>query len=458
MRYAVLFALLVGPALAGDEEPALVRALSHPRQEVRHKAAVQLAKRKQAASQVVPVLVESLENKDWYTRWQACLGLCAFGPAAKEAVPALLPTLCDEKQDVSREALLALREIAPKDEKVVLALKALFHSDHPVDMRLLLFAVEAAGDAAQPIEPELVELVDGRGRYSTRAFFILEGFGMLSPDALRAIEARRYREERQEKRAAREKRAAEFMREPTLPSRVKAAVSKAGSVVRLDIRGVRHRKLVECLDEDPVALAKLGEMLTEDPRASLASSLRSRNEEERACAVFLLSRLGRDPYETRRELEQALRIGPERVRRAAAEGLAYLGKPRIERLIVAWESRSRFFEGKKLEAELAVREIFERWKRVRMWMPDKKDRELLERVPGIVEAYFKETERRGELGPAARVLVEALTAHYRHLREAAIGCLRAMYGTDHGYSSDATRAQREKNAEFWHRYLDLRSK
>ena len=44
MRYAVLFALLVVPALAGDEESALVRALRHPRQEERHGAAVILAR------------------------------------------------------------------------------------------------------------------------------------------------------------------------------------------------------------------------------------------------------------------------------------------------------------------------------------------------------------------------------------------------------------------------------
>ncbi len=356
MRYAALLAIVASSVLAGDYESALVRALRHPLHEVRHDAAVILARDKEASSKAVPVLIESLGNSDWYVRWQACLGLCAFGPAAKEALPALLPTLCDEQRDVCREALLALKEIAPKDEKVVSALKELFHSDHPVDMSALLFAVDAAGAAAKSIEPELVKLVEGRGPYSSRAVRILEAFAKPSADARRAIDE--YHDRGKPERQTHARRRA--------PSR--------------------------------------------------------------------------------------------RVRRAAPKSMPFLRGREIRKLIDAWESGEKFFWHHPLDAEFAIYAVFLRWRDIQMWMPAKSDRALLDRVPKLLEAYFKKGRTSRERRAAARVLVAQLTAHYCHLRLSAIECLEVLYGTDHGYRADAPLAQREKNAEFWRSYLDLQSK
>ncbi len=90
-----------------------------------------------------------------------------------------------------------------------------------------------------------------------------------------------------------------------------------------------------------------------------------------------------------------------------------------------------------------------------MWTPHRRDRALLESVPAIVKAYFVGEGRLHELDPAAAILVKALNAPYRYLRQAAILSLKAMYGTDHGYCADAPQPQRAKAAAFWQSYLRI---
>ena len=101
----------------------------------------------------------------------------------------------------------------------------------------------------------------------------------------------------------------------------------------LDLSDVDGGHVLTLLDEDKVAeqmLAALSSAVTEDPFASLKRSLDSKDESTHACALFLMSRVGWNVEGVRTELERSLRHASARVRTAAAEGLAYMGKPRAE--------------------------------------------------------------------------------------------------------------------------------
>jgi HEAT repeat protein len=142
---------------------ALGQALGDDTASVRHEAAIALTRLAPDSPKVINVLIESLKNEDWYVRWQACLALRSTGPPAKAAVSVLLQLACDSDQGVCRESTLALAAIAPGDAKVVATLVGLLDAKPPVDLRAVLFALEASGPQARAAMPWLIrELKGGR--------------------------------------------------------------------------------------------------------------------------------------------------------------------------------------------------------------------------------------------------------------------------------------------------------
>ena len=57
---------------------------------------------------------------------------------------------------------------------------------------------------------------------------------------------------------------------------------------------------------------------------------------------------------------------------------------------------------------------------------------------------------------ASRPLVDALTSKYRALRDLAIACLRALYGTELFYKPDANASERAKTQRAWAREIRKR--
>ena len=181
--------------------------------------------------------------------------------------------------------------------------------------------------------------------------------------------------------------------------------------VWLDLSEVDGGHVLTLLAEDRAGeqmLAALSSIVTEDPAASLKRSLGSKDENEHACALFLMSRIVWSVDDVRAALERSQRHDSARVRAVAAEGLAYMGKPRAERLAAAWVAGADRFEGEKFTTEFALEEIFQRWEAVRMWMPAKRDLALLERADDFSAREFRQV---------CRFLIAATRQHDRFRRQ-----------------------------------------
>jgi len=161
--------------------------------DVRHEAALALAKSGNADETTIAILARSLEG-DWYVRWQACVAAKRIGPAAVSLLPTLCGLLGDDSAEVSREAALAIAAMASEDPRTLQALTAAIAGGKG-DRAALFEALSRCGEAAVPML--LAEIRNPGADFREQAFRALRAIaeksseqeGPLRPDdpALRSL-------------------------------------------------------------------------------------------------------------------------------------------------------------------------------------------------------------------------------------------------------------------------------
>jgi HEAT repeat protein len=155
-------ALGVLPVLGADV-PELIKQLGSGDNEVRRKAAQELAEAGASARAAVPALTKALRDRDLYVRRFAATALGAIGPEAKSAIPALSTALNDGKKQVRTAAVKALGKMGA--DSVPALSKALKNPNTDVQES----AIDALGTAGPAGVPGLSDLVrDARQDASMR--------------------------------------------------------------------------------------------------------------------------------------------------------------------------------------------------------------------------------------------------------------------------------------------------
>lgn len=266
----------------------LVRALKDENKYVRIYAASALAGIDPAltAKAVLPVLLESLRHRGrpgdqtWLVRLRAAQALARIGPDAKGAIPALRKALKDEKEQVRTHAASALAGIEP----------AL---------------------TAEAVLPVLIELLEHPGPWGGQGWCVrfraAEALGRIGADAKPAIPALReaLTDDHEDVREA----AAEAL------GKIAPAAKEVAPALERALKD--EDKFVRCAAG--AALAKLG--LPGKGLPVLIGAMEDILPYPRAVAARMLGEVGPPAKAAIPALKQALKDGPWRVRKAAAEAL-----------------------------------------------------------------------------------------------------------------------------------------
>ena len=136
--------------------------------------------------------------------------------------------------------------------------------------------------------------------------------------------------------------------------------------------------------------------------------------------------------------------------------VAFRAKPRIERMIIRY-GEHRMLEGKKLTGDYVVMQVFEEWGAIKTASPAKADVKILMLLPEALKANYAGIRavglNRKERLNASKPLVKALMNDHLYVRQAAIDCLKAIYGTNHLYRADASKRERSKAQKDWGRFI-----
>ena len=139
----------------------------------------------------------------------------------------------------------------------------------------------------------------------------------------------------------------------------------------------------------------------------------------------------------------------------------FRAKPRIERMIIRYRQQ-RTFEGKKLAGDYVVKQVFDDWDAIQKTSPTEADVKILMQLPQALKANYSGIRavgvNRKERLNASKPLVKALTHDRLHMRQAAIDCLKAIYGTINLYRADASEADRKKAKRSWEGYIKRQSR
>jgi hypothetical protein len=145
-------------------------------------------------------------------------------------------------------------------------------------------------------------------------------------------------------------------------------------------------------------------------------------------------------------LEQRMQ---ERRRELLAEE-EFARKPWHEKLVIRYAEGAASFDGRKLSDTFVVRQ-FLGWKEIRNDAPDPESVRVAMLLPEALRLRLVASKPlpKASRFEASRPLVEALTSRYRALRDLAIACLRALYGTELFYEADASASDRVKMQRAW---------
>ena len=128
-----------------------------------------------------------------------------------------------------------------------------------------------------------------------------------------------------------------------------------------------------------------------------------------------------------------------------------------ERMLIRYAEGAEKFGGRKLSDTFVVRQFFG-WKEIRTDEPDAESVRVAMLLPEALRLRLVAAEPlpKAQRYEASRPLVDALTSKHRALRDLAIACLRALYGTELFYEPDASASERAKAQRAWAREIRKR--
>ncbi len=143
---------------------------------------------------------------------------------------------------------------------------------------------------------------------------------------------------------------------------------------------------------------------------------------------------------------------------------AFRAKPRIERMIIRYGGQ-RTFEGKKLTGDYVVKQVFDEWEAIQKASPTEADVKILMSLPDALKANYSGIRavrvnkvNKKERKNASKPLVKALMNDHLYVRQAAINCLKAIYGTINLYRADATKRDRARAQKNWEALVNRKSR
>ena len=163
-------------------------------------------------------------------------------------------------------------------------------------------------------------------------------------------------------------------------------------------------------------------------------------------------------YHRMDELEKRLADLAERLRKKEE----FARKPRPERMIILFDRMplvpktfATEFEGKKLNGETLVKEIFEKWPAIQRDKPSEDALRILALLaPALKRIYRVLPTPKAHRYPASKPLMKQLDSPHLHIRKAAIECLQAMYSMNLFYRPKAPRAERRKRIREWKKRIE----
>ena len=143
---------------------------------------------------------------------------------------------------------------------------------------------------------------------------------------------------------------------------------------------------------------------------------------------------------------------------------AFKAKPRIERMIIRY-GEQRTFEGKKLTGDYVVKQVFDEWEAIQKASPTEADVKILMSLPDALKANYSGIRavrvnkvNKKERKNASKPLVKALMNDHLYVRQAAINCLKAIYGTINLYRADAAKRDRARAQKNWEALVNRKSR
>ena len=135
-------------------------------------------------------------------------------------------------------------------------------------------------------------------------------------------------------------------------------------------------------------------------------------------------------------------------------------KPRVEKLIILFKrGQARTPEGRKLNGEMLVKELFE-WEPILKVDPTPEALAILNQLPDAMRERYARVvpiPKRTRYA-ASKQLVLALNNDFIHIRTAAIESLFAIYADRKFYQPTMTASKRKAKQKEWNRYIRDKSK
>ncbi len=156
------------------------------------------------------------------------------------------------------------------------------------------------------------------------------------------------------------------------------------------------------------------------------------------------------------DLENDLASAAQRMR----EEEEFAAKPFAERLILRFQAGATSYEDvKRLDGEDLVEQILEKWKEAQAEEVDKEVIRILALLPEALKArYDVNPIPKRERFKASKLLVEALVHRYTPIRQAAIDCLKALYGQTRLYQPDLPLKRRMDIKKDWQKLIEKLAK
>ena len=133
----------------------------------------------------------------------------------------------------------------------------------------------------------------------------------------------------------------------------------------------------------------------------------------------------------------------------------FLSKPLQERIVIKFQQGAPSYEHlTKLTGEAVVKEIFKNWDAIEQDPPTEEVKRVLAMLPDVLKKQYNIVPiPKRERFNASKPLVAALTHDAFHVRQAAIDCLRAIYGESRLYQADLPAPLRSKRKKEWERFI-----
>jgi len=161
----------------------------------------------------------------------------------------------------------------------------------------------------------------------------------------------------------------------------------------------------------------------------------------------------------RRMYDLNLRFAERQEKLIAAEEFAQ--KPRVEKILLSFESGAKKFDKMKLTGETVVKAILA-WDELDKDPPSEDATRVLAKMGEVLEKKYARVVEipKRERHKAALPLVAALMDERLHVREGAFEALKKMYRTTAGYlyQPTASAKDRKEKQKIWKKQIDRESK